>query len=366
MSCHESVRFFRNPGDASMMMESSIKSSARTILSTEVVFADESRKSNDMTITTKKEENIISRFDCLKLQQKLSFPFAEVIVNFNMASSQVMLYILSVLLFRSASGFTQYDINRETFGSFMDKYGDDLLQSSADHFTSPVYPLINSLTAIKNWGITSDLNLPAASEYPYFRWIPMYGNASIPSKLFIERHHVTFDPLHCFDSGSMWTEYNEDDTSHITIHLELFNKSSFGCRCLLLFATANHVAINEFFDPGPHKIKFPVNWTTLSEPDQYDLERKGVRVLTMLGDLAQSVADVTETASLFECFVTKRDLKMCEKHSLKFMKDYAGIEMTKRGEKVNEVWKDINESLIQSGDFFGVIRLDGLDPVLGM
>jgi len=260
------------------------------------------------------------------------------------------------------SAFIQYEINDQTFTDFIAKYGDDHL--STNDYPSPVLPLINTLKAIENWGTATGLKRPAASKYPYFRWMPFYGNSSIPSKDTTARHEVTFDPLHCFHSASMWTEYDSKDSDHIIINLELHNKSSFGCRCLLLFANVDHAMIAEFFDPGRHRIKFPLKWTALSESDQYDVDHKGIRALTFLGDLAQTVADITETATLFECLATKKDLKLCSKKNVKFMKDYAGIEMAPRSEKTGDVWKEVNESMVESGDFFGVIRLDGLDPVL--
>ena len=46
--------------------------------------------------------------------------------------------------------------------------------------------------------------------------------------------------------------------------------------------------------------------------------------------------------------------------NVKFMSEYAARDMSPR--TVNEV--DLPESYIQSGDFFGIIRLDGLDPML--
>ena len=42
------------------------------------------------------------------------------------------------------------------------------------------------------------------------------------------------------------------------------------------------------------------------------------------------------------------------------MKDFVNIDMKKRD--ITDV--EIDESLIHSGDFFGIIRLDGLDPLL--
>lgn len=48
------------------------------------------------------------------------------------------------------------------------------------------------------------------------------------------------------------------------------------------------------------------------------------------------------------------------KANTNFLKSYVGIDMQPRD--ITDV--DIDESLVNSGDFIGVIRLDGLDPIL--
>lgn len=52
---------------------------------------------------------------------------------------------------------------------------------------------------------------------------------------------------------------------------------------------------------------------------------------------------------------------LIEESNVEFIKHYTGITMKKR--KITDV--EVDESLINSGDFIGIIRLDGLDPMLG-
>jgi hypothetical protein len=49
-----------------------------------------------------------------------------------------------------------------------------------------------------------------------------------------------------------------------------------------------------------------------------------------------------------------------EKTNIKFLKDSMGYEMEVR----NVTEYDYDESLIQSGDFLAIMRLDGVDPII--
>lgn len=49
-----------------------------------------------------------------------------------------------------------------------------------------------------------------------------------------------------------------------------------------------------------------------------------------------------------------------EKANIEFLSEQAGINLVER--EIQDV--TINPDLIQSGDFFGIMRLDGLDPMI--
>ena len=51
------------------------------------------------------------------------------------------------------------------------------------------------------------------------------------------------------------------------------------------------------------------------------------------------------------------------KANLQFLRDNAGIEMPPRPEGVPEIL-DIDINLVQNGDTFNIMRLDGLDPMI--
>eukprot|EP01084_Bolivina_argentea_P006552 12434_1 len=128
--------------------------------------------------------------------------------------------LLLLLVAVTSKQYRQYDITDQSFDRFISRYGNNKLE-----YSSPIYPLLNVLHAIKNWSTVSDLNLPAPSEYPYFRWMPFWGNGSIPVNDTKKSNKVNFNPLNCFNDGSFYTQYNPNNSSEIIIHLELLNKS---------------------------------------------------------------------------------------------------------------------------------------------
>lgn len=48
------------------------------------------------------------------------------------------------------------------------------------------------------------------------------------------------------------------------------------------------------------------------------------------------------------------------KDNVNFIRDYMGVDMKPR--EITDV--DIDEDLVHSGDFVGILRLDGLDPII--
>jgi len=70
---------------------------------------------------------------------------------------------------------------------------------------------------------------------------------------------------------------------------------------------------------------------------------------------------ITDSAVNFAPMAMQGTPSLLEESNVAFMNHYTGINMKKR--KITDV--EVDESLINSGDFIGIIRLDGLDPMLG-
>jgi hypothetical protein len=93
----------------------------------------------------------------------------------------------------------------------------------------------------------------------------------------------------------------------------------------------------------------------------FDLQTNGIRIFKFPDGVLASAEEIFETALLFfGGLIGAHVPEWTAEDNLKFLQDHMGVTMPPR--KVNRV--DIPKSEIKSGDFFGVIRLDGLDPML--
>lgn len=98
----------------------------------------------------------------------------------------------------------------------------------------------------------------------------------------------------------------------------------------------------------------------MDDSEVWDLENKGVRVHRFLSSLEASLANLAVTLELFVPETTRAVGPHAAKVNLDFLSKYAKFDMAPLDSPVV-----LNESDIHSGDFFGIIRLDGLDPMLG-
>merc|ERR1711907_65045 len=137
------------------------------------------------------------------------------------------------------------------------------------------------------------------------------------------------------------------------------------CADYYLIATGSawHIGYFPTPIPGTKSFKFPLS--KLSESEKWDLETNGVRAFMFRDDLHTLTASLAKTVGMF----APREMtkKCCNPPSekttnanLDFLKRYVNYSMPQR--RTQKVM--INESLIQSGDFLGIIRMDGLDPML--
>ena len=164
----------------------------------------------------------------------------------------------------------------------------------------------------------------------------------------------------CYDNTEASAVKASDGTITVTITVPDENQKSLFCAdsyAALTVASAKfgiHVG-----STGQHS--FTWNTTGLTEAEQWDLDTNGIRLFHFTNSTLTTIGQIIDTALLFVPALTRASVPAsCAARNLKFMADYANRNMPAR--TITQV--DLPEEAIQSGDFFGIIRLDGLDPML--
>ena len=114
------------------------------------------------------------------------------------------------------------------------------------------------------------------------------------------------------------------------------------------------------FFSGEHIVKFDAPQT---DAEAWDLLERGPRLFLYRQGLGTALQNLASTLVLFEPCLTENVGQNFAEANLNFLRDNAGIEMAKRPENVPEILPiDIN--LVENGDTFDIMRLDGLDPMI--
>lgn len=123
--------------------------------------------------------------------------------------------------------------------------------------------------------------------------------------------------------------------------------------------------IETFIKSGTHLLQFTI-------PDSYaeeDFDFGGVKAFIFCEDLIKTAESVLRTLEAFVGGLSLHPLlpiigshvpEYMEKENIAFLAEAMEYEMEPRA--IKEV--HVDEDLIQSGDFFVIIRLDGLDPIV--
>lgn len=195
--------------------------------------------------------------------------------------------------------------------------------------------------------------LDPLQKYPYFGFLPTFEGALVPGA----------GPMKwsapCFGASQAEAEADEDGES-LNLRFEMANPSSLLCVDHYMLATIDGLWTTTFFRRGAHSLRWRLP-ESARPAERWDTKEKGVRVFRFRDGPIQTVIDILDTASLFLPAETEAGVDAgTDQRNTYFMRHYAAQPMVPR--TAGDV--EVDESLIQSGDFFGVLRLDGLDPML--
>lgn len=150
-------------------------------------------------------------------------------------------------------------------------------------------------------------------------------------------------------------------SSGVEVSLKVSNPKAVLCNEVFLFTTASGIQLTVAGAPfGATKtLAFPSS--NLTESEVWDVNHLGVRVFQLRDGPLDTVLDILDTVMMFLSDLTRRVPASIASRNVNFLKRYAGVDMAPRQDPGGFI---LNETQIHSGDFLGVIRLDGLDPML--
>ena len=240
----------------------------------------------------------------------------------------------------------------------------DTALTGSRHVVDVRAALVRSLTLqTKAWlsmasGV-SPLSAPSddASMYPYWRMIPAYVSSVVAPAA-----SQWSSPCFADVSASM----RKVSASSYALTFELKGATSSLCSDAYLLATVEGFKLETFSCVSPFRRlcnhKATVEWdaSNATAAELFDVDTKGVRVFRFQDDAVSTLKELETTLTLFEPLETQQVSDGAAAANRDFLSKYAGVNVSERS--VQSV--DVDEALIHSGDFFGVLRLDGLDPML--
>jgi hypothetical protein len=164
-----------------------------------------------------------------------------------------------------------------------------------------------------------------------------------------------------------YTGYTDDgEATEVDVHLILKDKRSMFCSERFFFATTEKYHYDKFYRSKHHIIRLK----NLTNDDKIDIQAEGVRLFDFCDGAGATLISVIKTLKLFIGglgsnpslpIIGSHVPAYMEKANVAFMEENLKISMKKRE---NPKRLEIDESLIKSGDFFAVTRLDGVDQII--
>jgi len=162
----------------------------------------------------------------------------------------------------------------------------------------------------------------------------------------------------CFQSNTLTVK--EFTSTSATLVFNTQNPVSLLCSDWYLFGTMENVQIQFFTTVGDHEFTWNFS-STIKESELNDIKRNGFRAFAFQSDLDTTLYQLWETVMMFLPGLTQSQIPLdSQAQNAAFLANTVQINLEQR--LIENV--DLDESLIQSGDMFGLLRLDGLDPML--
>jgi len=186
------------------------------------------------------------------------------------------------------------------------------------------------------------------SEYPYFGVIPPYQGSVLPGG------DLSWSSP-CFSS----TKASFDTDMNLSMKAQGTKQCDRVGGDLYIIGTMSNVQIVEVTTLKAVNILWQT--TNITESETWDIQNKGIRVFLFQSDAGTLIANLLKTVELFIPVIVGPGVgTTAAEANVEFLSEYAHKDMLPNPTLMDPPSAD----QVKSGDFFGVIRLDGLDPML--
>jgi hypothetical protein len=212
--------------------------------------------------------------------------------------------------------------------------------------------LHESLTTIFNEFDSYDIEKKETgllSEYPYFGIIPPYQGSVLPGG----------DSLSWSSPCYSTTTASLDEELNLSINAKGVKQCDRKGGDLYIVGTLAHLQVVEITALKGASILWES--TNNTESETWDLQNKGIRIFLFQSEAGTLIANLLKTIELFIPEIIGPGVgTTAAEANVEFLSEYAHKVMEPNPTLTDPPPAD----QVKSGDFFGVIRLDGLDPML--
>lgn len=150
-------------------------------------------------------------------------------------------------------------------------------------------------------------------------------------------------------------------SKYMELRISVSGPKEFACVEFLAMLTASHMHFASLPTPIGGSKRYAFRLEHLSTSEQWDIQHLGIRIFQFRNGPSETLLAVLDTALLFTGTLTKGVSSRASTRNIDFLSVFRGMALKPRKDPGGVM---LNESEIGSGDFFGILRLDGLDPML--
>lgn len=201
-------------------------------------------------------------------------------------------------------------------------------------------------------------------------WVPRFKDSILLGGASRELHHEK-DDIDCKSRITYSASTFNEETKKVS--LVVTNEESHGFMCSNSFLFYTHQGFftksftNSVFSNKAQKWTHELDYSKASEAEIEDIKHNGVRMFQLRDSIPKTLKNLVKTLELFvPALITRSVPDFIAKRNVRFLKDFRKWDIQKLDKALGRKEALAMKSKIRTGDMIGILRLDGLDPLLSI